>query len=112
MNATITRLHAQKFLFLIFLVSLAVTARAAGLREIQIAADASGPQIEAQVWTPCAAPAGPLVVNSEAGPLTIQGVKDCAVMGKNLPLILISHGMFGNVFSHHDTAAFLADNGF
>ena len=33
-------------------------------------------------------------------------------MGKNLPLILISHGLFGDRFSHHDTAQFLADHGF
>ena len=33
-------------------------------------------------------------------------------MGKGLPLILVSHGMFGDVFSHHDTAEVLADAGF
>jgi predicted dienelactone hydrolase len=112
MNATNTRLHAQKVLFLIFLVLLAVTARAAGLREIQVPPDSSGPQISALVWTPCAVPPGPIVVNSEAGPLAIQGVKDCAATGKNLPLIVISHGMFGDRFSHHDTATFLANSGF
>jgi predicted dienelactone hydrolase len=112
MNAIKTRLHAQKVLFLIFLVLLAVTARAAGLRDIQISPDSRGPQISAQLWTPCAALPGPIVVDSEAGPVTIQGVKDCAARGKNLPLIVISHGMFGDRFSHHDTAAFLADNGF
>jgi predicted dienelactone hydrolase len=112
MNVNITRLHAQKLLFLTFLVLLAVTARAAGLREILIPPDSSGPRISAQVWTPCAVPPGPIVVESEVGPLTIQGVKDCAVMGKNLPLVLISHGLFGDMFSHHDTAGFLADHGF
>ena len=105
-------LRAPKFLFLIFLVLLAVTARAAGLRELLIPADSSGPQISAKVWTPCATPPGPIVVDSEAGPLTIQAVEDCAAAGKHLPLVVISHGMFGDVFSHHDTAAFLADNGF
>jgi predicted dienelactone hydrolase len=112
MDGNISRLHAQKVLFLSFLLLLAVTARAAGLREILIPADASGPQISAQIWTPCVTPPGPIVVSSEAGERSIQGVKDCAVMGKNLPLILISHGLFGDVFSHHDTAEFLADNGF
>jgi predicted dienelactone hydrolase len=111
-NANITRLHAKILLLLIFLVLLAATARAAGLREILISPDSSGPQIPAQVWTPCAAPPGPIVVDSEAGRLTIQGVKDCAAMGKNLPLVIISHGLFGDRFSHHDTAEFLADNGF
>lgn len=102
----------QKFLLPIFLVLVAVTARGAGLREIVIPADSSGPQISAQVWTPCAKPPGPIVLDSEAGGLTIQGVKDCAPVGKNLPLIVISHGLFGNGFSHHDTAEFLADHGY
>jgi predicted dienelactone hydrolase len=112
MDANITRLRSLNFLFLSFLLLLGVTARAAGLREILIPADSSGPQISAQIWTPCATPPGPIVVSSEAGRRTIQGVKDCATTGKNLPLIVISHGLFGDVFSHHDTAEFLADNGF
>lgn len=99
-------------LFLSLLLLFTVTARAAGLREIQISPDSSGPQISARLWTPCATPPGPIVVDSEAGKRTIQGVKDCAVVGKNLPLIVISHGLFGDVFSHHDTAEFLADAGF
>src|SRR5687767_9578513 len=101
MDANITRLRSLIFLFLSFLLLLAVTARAAGLREILIPADSSGPQISAQIWTPCATPPGAIVVSSEAGERSIQGVKDCAVKGKNLPLILISHGLFGDVFSHH-----------
>ena len=111
-NANITRLHLQKFLFLIFLLLLTLTARAAGLREILIPADSSGPKIPAKIWTPCAVPPGSIVVDSEAGKLTLQAVKDCAVVGKSLPLILISHGLFGDTFSHHDTAGFLADHGF
>jgi len=42
----------------------------------------------------------------------MQGVKDCAPSGKSLPLIVISHGMLEDMFSHYDTAAFLADAGF
>jgi predicted dienelactone hydrolase len=112
MDANITRLRTLNFLLLSFLLLLAVTARAAGLREILIPADSSGSQISAQIWTPCATPPGAIVVSSEAGERSIQGVKNCAVTGTNLPLILISHGLFGDVFSHHDTAEFLADNGF
>jgi predicted dienelactone hydrolase len=33
-------------------------------------------------------------------------------LGKNFPLIVVSHGLFGDVFDHHDTAEFLADAGF
>lgn len=112
MDATIGRFHARTIPLLIGLTLLALTAHAAGLREISIPADSNGPVISAMLWTPCAAPPGPIVVDSEAGPLTIQGVKDCAPRGKRLPLVLISHGLFGDRFSHHDTAEFLADGGF
>ena len=51
-------------------------------------------------------------MDSGGATLAIEAVKDCAPLGKSLPLILISHGMFGDVFSHHDTAEALADAGF
>ena len=91
---------------------LAFTARAAGVREIVIPADPMGPEISARLWTPCAVPPRPVKVDSGGATLTIHGVKDCAPLGKRLPLILVSHGMFGDMFSHHDTAEFLADGGF
>jgi predicted dienelactone hydrolase len=111
-SAEFGRRQAHAIALPICLMFLALTARAAGIHEISIPADSSGPQIFATLWTPCATPPGPVVVSSEAGALTIQAVKDCAVRGKSLPLILISHGMFGDRFSHHDTAEFLADAGF
>jgi predicted dienelactone hydrolase len=77
-----------RFLFLLCLLFLTNTARAAEDREVSIPADSSGPRISARLWTPGAA------------------------TGKRLPLILISHGMYGDVFSHRDTAEFLADAGF
>src|SRR5687768_12889454 len=91
---------------------LAFTVRAAGVREIVIPADPIGPEISARLWTPCAVPPGPVKVNSGGATLTIKGVKDCAPLDKGLPLILVSHGMYGDMFSHHDTAEFLADAGF
>lgn len=112
MDANSRRFPAHAIALLVGLTLLALTARGAGLREISIPVDSSGPAISAMLWTPCAAPPGSIVVDSEAGPLTIQGVKDCAPTGKNLPLIVISHGLFGDRFSHHDTAEFLADGGF
>lgn len=104
--------NTQKFLFLICLGFLAITARAAGIHELLISPDPSGPQILAWLWTPCAAPSGPIPVDSGPDRLVIQGVKDCAPTSTGLPLILISHGMFGDIFDHHDTAEFLADAGF
>lgn len=112
MNENIKRLHAQKFLVLVCLGFVAVTAQAAGVRELFICPDQSGPRISARLWTPCAAPAGPIAVDSGSGRLTIKGVKECPPTSTNLPLIVISHGLFGDVFDHYDTAEFLADAGF
>ena len=91
---------------------LAFEVRAAGVREIVIPADSAGPEISARLWTPCAAPSQPFKVDSGGAALTINAVKDCTPSGKGLPLIVVSHGMYGDVFSHHDTAEFLADAGF
>jgi predicted dienelactone hydrolase len=90
----------------------ASTTQAAGVREIVIPADRTGPEIAARLWTPCATPAAPLEVKSANATLIIHVVKDCPPSSKALPLILVSHGMFGDVFSHHDTAEALADGGF
>jgi len=102
----------MKALFLICLGLLAITARAAGVRELTLPADSSGPQITARLWTPCAQPSVPMPVDSGPDRLVIRGVKDCAPTSTGLPLILISHGMFGDVFDHHDTAELLAEAGF
>lgn len=104
---------AQTFLVLVFCLGLsAATTPAAGVRDIVIPASAKAPRIAAQIWTPCATPPGPIKAESGGVPLTITGVKDCVSTGKRLPLILISHGLYGDMFSHRDTAAFLADAGF
>jgi len=99
------------FFMLVALVPLAA-ARAAGIRDFVIPADKNGPKILAELWTPCATPAPEIVVDNETWPVAIRGVRDCAITQKNLPLIIISHGLFGDRFSHHDTAEFLADAGF
>jgi predicted dienelactone hydrolase len=52
------------------------------------------------------------MVNRGSFRWAIEGVKDCPPAGKGLPLIVISHGMLEDMFSHHDTAEFLADAGF
>lgn len=104
--------HALNVSLFIVVALLPVTARAAGIRDVVIPADANGPRIVAQLWTPCATPAPEIIVDHGGIPTTIRGVKDCAVTQKNLPLIIISHGMLEDRFSHHDTAEFLADAGF
>ena len=102
----------REMLALLCLGVVAVTARAAGIRELVIPPDRSGPQISARLWTPCALPPGSITVNRGTVRLIIQGVKNCAPSSKHLPLIVISHGGFEDMFSHHDTAEFLADAGF
>jgi len=99
---------------LLFVLSgfVPLAARAAGIRDFAIPADENGQRILAELWTPCAAPASEIVVNNDTWPVAIRGVKDCAIPQKNLPFVIISHGLFGDRFSHHDTAEFLADAGF
>lgn len=91
---------------------LGFAANAAGVHEIVIPSDTSGPAIAARVWTPCATPARPIDVDSGGARMTIHAVEGCVPVGKKSSLILVSHGMYGDVFSHHDTAEALADAGF
>lgn len=97
-----------KSFFLAVLVSVATTAEAAGVREIEIPADPRGPAIQAVMWTPCATAPGDM----KPRPFVVSGVQDCPVAGKNMPLIVISHGGGGSVIHHRDTAETLADAGF
>ena len=113
-NSGAAWLRHPLMLLLFILVALLpfATAQAAGIRDIVIPADKNGPKILAELWTPCATPVAEIVVDSETWPVAIHAVKDCAITQKNLPLVVISHGLFGDRFSHHDTAEFLADAGF
>lgn len=101
--------HALSRALLLSLTLLVMAARAAGIRDLEIPADAGQPAILAQLWTPCATPAADIVINRFR---TVRGVKDCALPRGRLPLVVISHGMLEDRFSHHDTAEFLADAGF
>jgi predicted dienelactone hydrolase len=105
--------YRQTFLLFACLVLFPVITRPAGIREIRIPSDAKGPEIVARLWTPCSlAPEEIPVGRGRSVPLTIRAMKDCPPSGKGLPLIVVSHGLFGDVFDHHDTAEFLADAGF
>lgn len=105
----------SSFLVLMFSTLLGLTptvAQAAGIRDIAIPADANHPRIVAELWTPCATPSRTMIIDRGGFPTAIRGVRDCAIPQKNLPLIIISHGMLEDRFSHHDTAEALADAGF
>jgi len=48
----------------------------------------------------------------QVGPFPVLAAKDCPVDGKNLPLIVMSHGRTGSFLANRDTAQVLADAGF
>lgn len=87
----------------------ATAMQAAGLRLLEVPADAGGPALTGMVWTPCAASPSEVALS---GGVALPGVKDCPVAGNRLPLIVISHGRRGSYLGHVDTATELADAGF
>ena len=101
------------YVCLLMLITFRPTAgEAAGIRDVVIPANGNQPRIVAELWTPCSTPAPEMLIDRDGFPTTIRAVRNCGVTGKNLPLVLISHGMFEDRFSHHDTAEALADAGF
>ena len=85
---------------------VAAAVQAAGIRFIDVPAEAGAPALAGVVWTPCAARG---VANEGAA---LPGVVRCPIDGNRLPLIVISHGRRGSFLAHTDTAAALADAGF
>ena len=83
-------------------------ASAAGYQHLEIPGSDGQPPVEAIVWSPCAAAAE----TQQLGPYVVRGIRDCAVSGRSLPLIVVSHGQGGTSLGHHDTAEALADAGF
>jgi len=60
------------------------------------------------MWYPCSEPPNEVKLGND----TLMGVRDCAVSGDMLPLVVVSHGRGGDFVGHHDTAEALADAGF
>jgi len=96
------------FLAVAIVCCAAPMAQAAGLRFIDIPADAGGPALSGAVWSPCAAPPQETKLRF----VTIAAVRNCPIAGEGLPLIVVSHGSGGWFGAHRDTAAMLADAGF
>src|SRR5260370_19766113 len=101
-------MYACKLLGAIVLCLTATLAQGAGLRAIDIPADADGPALKGAMWYPCFQPSGEV----DFGKFTLPGVQDCPLLGEKLPLIVISHGRRGNFVGHNDTDEVLADAGF
>ena len=101
-------MHACKLLGAIILCLTATLAQGAGIRAIDISANADGSALKGAVWYPCSQPPGEV----DLGKVTLLAVKDCPLPDKKLPLIVVSHGRRGNFVGHHDTDEVLADAGF
>jgi len=101
-------MYARKLLGAIILCLTATLAQGAGLRAIDIPADAGGSAMSGAVWYPCSQAPGA----ADIGKYTFPGVKDCPLPDGKLPLIVVSHGRTGSLAGHHDTNAVLADAGF
>ena len=97
------------WVYAIILCCLASAARAAGIQLLD-----SDPNLAGAIWYPCAAepqrvPLGSLTMQFVD---SLRGVKDCAVTGTKLPLVIVSHGRGGWFGAHDDVEEALADAGF
>jgi predicted dienelactone hydrolase len=72
-----------------------------------LAADPEGKPLEIGIWYPSSAATNPLAM----GPVTMHVAVNGPVQGKDLPLVVMSHGNGGFFLSHFDTAISLADAG-
>ena len=100
----------MRFRTIVLAAALSVAAaqgHAAGLKFLQVPADASGPALEAARWSPCAVPAE----DTKVGAFVLRAVQGCPIAGEKRPLV-ISHGFGGSYLGHHDLAEVLADAGF
>jgi predicted dienelactone hydrolase len=100
--------HVCKFLSAIGFCLTATLAQAAGLRGIDIPADAAGPAIHGMIWYPCTEPPGEIRLDE----FIVPGVAGCPLARDHLPLIAFSHGQGAGLLINHDTAETLADQGF
>jgi predicted dienelactone hydrolase len=85
----------------------AMPALAAGFEEIMVP-DPAGAPLEVGVWYPSDAPAAPQRLGLFEQTVANRG----AVAGRDLPLIVMSHGTGGSFEGHYDTALALAEAGF
>ncbi len=73
-----------------------------------VAADPNGKPLVIGIWYPSQAVAKPVSM----GPTTMTVAINAPVNGKDLPMVVMSHGTGGSHLGHFDTAIALADAGF
>ena len=79
----------------------------AGFEQVMVP-DAGNAPLEVGIWYPSNAPTAP----QQLGLFEQTVANDGAVAGRDLPLIVMSHGTGGSFEGHYDTALALADAGF
>jgi predicted dienelactone hydrolase len=89
----------QGFIGLLAAFILNAPAAAAGLKLLNIPADASGPAITVSVWYPSADKPSPVTF----GPITVLAAQEGKLNGRGLPLVVLSHGRGGDFVVFHDT---------
>ncbi len=95
-------------IFIVALLWCATSAFASvGFQKIAIP-DPHGKQIAVGIWYPSCAKPSPRPLGLLSQDVAVDG----NVAGKKLPFILISHGAYGSLASHYDTAIALAQAGF
>jgi predicted dienelactone hydrolase len=101
----------QPFLFAAVIVAALIPTLASagvGFQHFKIEDPKGGAPLEVGVWYPTASPGKP-----QALELYTQTVaQDAPVQGRDLPLVVISHGHGGSYAGHYDTAEALAKAGF
>src|SRR3984893_12412511 len=89
------------------LLTAAKRAKSVGFQQLSVP-DPAGKPLAVAIWYPSDAPA----VDSPLGMFVQSVATGAPVSGKQLPLVLISHGTSGSLSSHYDTALALAKAGF
>ena len=87
--------------------AIAGPGKTVGFQQVSVP-DPEGKPIAMAIWYPSDAPAA----DSPLGMFSQFVATNAPVSGKQLPLILISHGTSGSLASHYDTALALAKAGF
>ena len=101
------RLSATMVLAFLSAVAGAAPGLSAGYERVKVP-DGDQAPLDTAIWYPTTAEARP----TDLGPFTLAIATGAPVVGKGLPLVVMSHGNGGSALSHHDTAVALAQAGY